>query len=231
MCVNTVKYWSESSFETEEWPCCCTEPAHAYENSSWECSHGRWLVVPDAAAAEKQAQDILSGGSMDLHVANSLGLLWGDIVCAWEEQNLKMETPEQTAARLARKLKEVEESQKSLVDFHVHKFKDIYCDRQGELKKRQLRTCKWFCGCSCDRGDCTNNGGRARLLSSCKKVVGKAFPGGKGWAPGCQAHLKHACPFIHPDEPEWKEIISGSRPSSATGGRDFTALKARPHHY
>ena len=240
MATATLQYWSDSdAFHRDQWPCRCTDPAHAYEDGSYECSHGRWLFVENAQQAKAEAEDILAGRALDLFKADSLGLLWGDVVVAWEQLNRKQETPSERAAREAREKREVEDSQKRLVESHVHKFADIYCDRKnGTLKKREMRPCKWFCACSCDRADCPVNGGKARHLPDCHKVVGKACPGGKGWTPGCAAHLKHACPFIHPDEPEWAAVASGSRPSTAGSrpsssgsARDFSALKGAPRRY
>jgi hypothetical protein len=230
-----MKYWDESCFQTEQWPCRCTDPAFAIEDSAYVCPHGSWLLVPCAEEARREAAEILSGRCHDLARADALGLLWGDVITAWEEVARKLETPAEKAAREFREKREAEETQRRLVESHVSKFKDIYCGRGGSLKKREMRPCKWFCACSCDRADCPNNGGKARYLPTCHKVVGKACPGGKGWAPGCEAHLKGACPFIHPNEPEWTSVVSGngSRPSSAgsaASGRDFSGLKSHKGH-
>lgn len=201
---NIVKYWGVDSVQRDEWPCCCSDPAHAYEGEEYVCSHGRWLIVQDQALAERQKAALFSGHCFDLGLASDLGLLWGDLMMEWESRALQAETPAQKAARLAAEAKRQQEFEAGMVQYHVSKCQQLYKDKNGQLKKMVMKPCKWFC----------HDG-----------VLGKATPGGKGWKPGCQAHYDHSCPWVHPDQPEWQELMKGTSPASKAAGRNFEALK------
>ncbi len=203
---NIVKYWGADSVEREEWPCRCSDPAHALDGGYYSCSHGEWLIVPNKTEAETEAASLFSGATFDLGRANSLGLLWGDLVMAWEARALQSETPAQKAVRLAEAAKREAQMEAGIVSYHVSKCRELYKDKTGQLKKMVMKPCKWFC----------HDG-----------ILGKPTPGGKGWKAGCQAHHDHSCPWVHPDQPEWQELMKGTSAASKAAGRNFEALKSK----
>ena len=66
--------WPADWDDHAQWPCCCTDPAHALDSDSdgrtvYTCSHGSWLMVNSAAEAAPREQD----------------LLWGDLITIQDE--------------------------------------------------------------------------------------------------------------------------------------------------
>jgi hypothetical protein len=59
--------------------------------------------------------------------------------------------------------------------------------------KKARRICRWFCA---------------------DNVPGKPVPATGTWAEGCSAYLAGLCPDVHPDQPEWKQILD-QLPSNA----------------
>lgn len=118
---------------------------------------------------------------------------WGNVA---EFQNMRRqaaaraaETPAQRAARenaearaaaeeAERRAAREAEAQQKVVEAHVaNKAKKFVDRRTGALKQKIMKECKW------------------------------AFePAKNGWPAGCAARLKGACPWIHPDDPEWQEV-------------------------
>lgn len=65
--------WPADWDDHSQWPCCCTDPAHALDEdrgrSVYSCSHGTWLMVNSPEEAQPRDEDIL----------------WGDLITIQEE--------------------------------------------------------------------------------------------------------------------------------------------------
>ena len=126
--------------------------------------------------------------------------LWGDV---WYDQEEAPRLAKLTAADLAAAKAALDARiLAGQVDCHLAKVASLYCDRSGKLKqeKRILRRCKW-----------------------------DNSPAANGFAAGCAAHHKGACPWVHKDQPELlAQLQAGGAPLPQSGHRDFSVLASKP---
>ncbi len=139
---------------------------------------------------------------------NNLG--WGNVLMREERNAQARETPAQRAARenaervreeaaAAVRAKRLAEEQERVVKAHIaEKTRKFVNRRTGALKQKIMKECKW------------------------------AFePAKNGWPAGCAARLKGACPYIHPDDPEWKEVCNKRTAKKKPGTRKRKNRKTR----
>jgi len=129
--------------------------------------------------------------------------LWGDI---WsDEQEAELAALDSQQRRLRDLLEGAKAREASAAmaraaaESEIAKAQSIVCDRGGKLKKQVMRPCRDALSPSVHRS----------------------------WKGGCEMHAKGCCEFLHPDQPEWAEFQAGSRPSSASGTRDFSGLRGK----
>jgi hypothetical protein len=144
--------------------------------------------------------------AMMQRMRSSPNLCWGDM--AWEDEQASRaaETPQQTAARLARDAEAERKNQKEFVGFLVSKKEDKWT-KGGQMKFRVPRPCKYASLFA------------ERICAGCNAAVplGQTHCGAKkGYTvcgqelAGCWNHEQtKTCIYIHPDEPQWKDACSG----------------------
>ena len=111
-------------------------------------------------------------------------LPWGSVICFMDEIVENNKTEEQKEAD--RKQQREEEIQRN-IRAHDSKTANKYTDRNGKLTLKIRAPCKWYC----------HNG-----------HVGEEHPAENGYEAGCRDYKKNKCPFYHPDEVEWQNVIS-----------------------
>ena len=65
-------------------------------------------------------------------------------------------------------------------------------------------------------------------MRKCRDATAKACIDKKGrrWEAGCELHRNGCCEFVHPDQPEWEQLVQGP----PAGADRFAALKSNPQH-
>ena len=178
------------------------DPAYAMDGSVWQCGCGCWDIVSEAPrylfpeCAKWDSQ-----------------LLWGDVYMdELEEEEARMDANQRRMRDLlegAARREANEALARAAALSEIAKAKSILCDRSGKMKKATvMRPCRYF---------------------NFKGQLGTPEPGGvnkKGvaWLAGCELHRNGCCEFVHPDQPEWQQILAGARPLSREGQRDFSVL-------
>ena len=121
--------------------------------------------------------------------------LWGDI---WLDEEARMTTAEERArqsADLADRL-----ARGAALD-EIAKAKSLVCGRDGKIRvPLKMRRCRDATAAAC---------------------IDKK---GRRWEAGCELHRNGCCEFVHPDQPEWAQLVQGQ----AAGVDRFAALKSKP---
>ena len=200
-------------YEADESPCpgnCCA--AQSMDNDGvWRCGCGTWDVVQEAPKPT-----LFELRFPELAAYNGQRL-WGDV---WydelEEEEARMDANQKRMRDLLEGSKRREANEalaRAAALSEIAKAKSIICDRSGKMKKAMvMRPCNYF---------------------NFKGQLGTPEPGGvnkKGvaWLAGCELHRNGCCEFVHPDQPEWQQILEGARPLPQNGVRDFSALVSKP---
>uniref|UniRef100_A0A6C0BCD9 Uncharacterized protein n=1 Tax=viral metagenome TaxID=1070528 RepID=A0A6C0BCD9_9ZZZZ len=178
------------------------DPAYAMEQNVWRCGCGCWDIVSEAP----------------FHLFPDLAkwdgqLPWGDVYMdELEEENEKLSADQRRMRDLLEGSKRREANEaaaRGAALSEIAKAKSILCDRSGKMRKATvMRPCRYF---------------------NFKGQLGVPEPGGvnkKGvaWLAGCELHRNGCCEFVHPNQPEWQQILEGARPLSRDGQRDFSVL-------
>jgi hypothetical protein len=199
------RYWPLEKIYADEYPCSCSDPAHSHEGDHWSCDHGDWKFFRSEAEMEHnkpghsysicvgncKEHPLLEGIVLDLHLANELGIGWGDIICDKDAEERRRETPEQKQKRLADEKRKEEETLCAIAQGEIRKAKECAAIRKEPLKRIYDR--------------------RSGKPMPCKWAL---RPAENGWPAGCGKHLEKVCPYFHPGEPEWA-IIEGKAAWSA----------------
>lgn len=190
------------------------DPAFALDNDGhWRCGCGHWRPVKEAPRLLFPELAVYEGQR-----------LWGDI---WsDEQEAELAALDSQQRRLrdlldGAKAREASAAMaRAAAESEIAKAQSIVCDRSGKLKKQVMRPCRDAMSPAVIIG------------SDNRKYAAVAdLPHGisvhRIWKAGCEMHAKGCCEFLHPDQPEWAEFQAGSRPSSASGTRDFSGLRGK----
>ncbi len=184
------------------------DPAYAMEAGYWSCDCGCWEMV------EKAPRNLLPRNKAWLYgttweevfgSAYDGQRLWGDI---WQEEEDAAIARLSTEQRLARQAAVVAEAA-ALADRmargaaleEISKAKSMVCGRDGKLRvPLTMRMC------------------RDALAKACIDKKGRR------WEAGCELHRNGCCKFVHPDQPEWEQLVQGP----PAGADRFAALKSKP---
>ena len=231
-----ARFWVSSADE-ENWPCRCTDPAHALEdNGSFCCAHGRWQMVSswqealDARTALCQTphssedclgcchqHPMLTGIQAELRAAELSGGYWSDIVCATED-HMSEEERAYHAAETAEAFARLEAAaQKDKVVLAKSLAVDKVAAVRREVKVSGLRRKYHY---------------QTGLPMACRHfafqgVLGRIAPSDGVHPEGCMLHREGLCSFFHPEEAEWK-IITGEVQPTPTSADRFACLSSRP---
>jgi len=145
------------------------------------------------------------------------GFTWGGIAQMDEDTVRAAETPQQTAARLARDKAADEAQQAAIEKLSEDKKKGKWADKLGEMLFRVPRPCKYqtlflartCAGCNAKVPQGQTHCQAPRADGCCCNAQGQRICGEK--LAGCWSHEKsQTCIYIHTDEPQWADACSGA---------------------
>lgn len=148
---------------------------------------------------------LLDAAALEFREQEDCGNLWGDIAERDYIAARAAETPEQKRLREVEEAKEAAASDAAIVRYSVNKKADKWCAR-GSMKFRVPRPCKY------------ESLFRARICASCESHVPEGqthCTSRKGHQvcgeqlAGCWSHSKGQCIYVHPNEPQWADALSG----------------------
>jgi len=216
---------------------------------------GRRILVSNTALPHTSAQcagkcrshPLLDAAALAFRAQEDLGLLWGDIAELDHQAARARETPAQRIRRLEVEAAAAAASDAAIVRYSVNKKADKWC-KGGDMKFRVPRCCKYeslFAERTC--AGCGAKVPEGQTKCQAKKghqVCGETLA-------GCWSHTKGQCIYVHPDEAQWNDAVSGAlcydrdaqrfflrgeepaRPA-APSARDFSGLgsgaRAAPRH-
>lgn len=173
------------------------DPAFAMDDDNhWRCGCGTWEILEQPPRhVLPRSKDYLDGTAWEdvfMSVSAYDGQRpWGDI---WLDEEQWLTTAEERAEETAALL---ERLARGAALEEIAKAKSIVCDRNGKLRvPLKMRRCRDATAAAC---------------------VDKK---GRRWEAGCELHRSGCCEFVHPDQPQWEELVQGS-------GR-FEALRSKP---
>ncbi len=211
MTVFERPFWA---FSEDTLPCRCCSPSFAMEEEFWQCKQGpKWLVVDEYPGLESHHEMAVCDGacSNPLHTTSNLqlayaefnGMSWGELDQLWEDEKLSHLSSHERAARLAQKAAEQAQeaaaaelealSRKLASKARDHEIKAGYKCNKG---KKEMTPCKYLYSCE---GDRKTGGARPTTLCISSECWSHAYTDP---ATGKRVE-KHACWFLHPDEPGW----------------------------
>lgn len=199
------------------------DAALSFENvegfSVWNCRHGAWVMPIQRETTSEEGHSMAECGGfcrehplMNAYVLSGrdrddTGLSWGDQLEIDLRAARAAETPAQTAARLVKEAEAAAASLAGIIRYSTNKKADKWC-AGGAMKFRVPRPCKYqslflartcaACGTQVPEGqtNCQGDKGHGRV---CGELLA-----------GCWSHEKsHNCIYIHPDEPQWADALSG----------------------
>ena len=128
---------------------------------------------------------------------------WGDELMNALAYALANETPAEREARLAYEAAQDEKSYNGIVTYSTKKKTDKWCTKNGAMKFRVPRPCKYaslFEQRICASEKCGKKVPEGKTKCSCGEILA-----------GCWSHEKtHSCIYVHPDEPQWSAACDGS---------------------
>jgi hypothetical protein len=202
------------AFSEDILPCRCFSPGHAMEDDLWQCKQGpKWLVVDEYPTLEAHHEMAVCDGacSNTLHTTSNLQLAyaefnsmsWGELDQLWEEEKLSQLSSRDRATLKAQKAaqqaqdaaaEELEALSRKLASkARDHEIKAGYKCNKG---KKEMTPCKYLYSCE---GDRKTGGARATTLCISSECWSHAYTDP---ATGKRVE-KHACWFLHPEEPGW----------------------------
>ncbi len=171
------------AFSEDTLPCRCCSPSFAMEDELWQCKQGpKWMVVDEYPALDAHHEMAVCDGhcSNPLHTTTNLQLAYAEFNgMTWGELDQEWED-EALSRKLASKARD-------------HEIKAGYKCNKG---KKEMTPCKYLYSCE---GDRKTGGARPTTLCISSECWSHAYTDP---ATGKRVE-KHACWFLHPDEPGW----------------------------
>ena len=175
--------------------------------------------------AVKNLMDALEGGN-----------LWGDMLYSEDQAALAQETPEQTAARLAKIEKEDEDGAGQLKHYKMQKLKMMNVDlRTGQLKNKYDSCCRdaeapakwvWKIQGKSQEMNATDPKTPPAERHKWPKRPDRVPANAVFYGYGCEPHAEGSCRFLHPGEAGYEE--AKMKPSKKSWQVDALAKKTSP---
>ncbi len=185
----------------------------------WNCCHGHWIMPRERLISEAEGHPhencggycsthpLLDKAAIAFRAQEDAGMTWGDIAEADYRAEIAAETPQQMAMRLKAEAEAEANANAGIVRYSINKKADKWT-KGGEMKFRVPRPCKYqslFMARTCAGCNSHVPEGQTR----CQATKGHRVCGEE--LAGCWAHEKsHTCIYIHPDEPQWADALSGN---------------------
>lgn len=213
ICDTVFTPWAPKDFgEYDAGPCGqCNWYGNIGEYNGFEvynCHHGHWFTVKE----EEDISDspLLVDDVRELYLrmaAAGPNTVWGEM--AWEDDQefLANETSEAKAKRLAAIAEKDRNDKQGVVKYLVKRKEEKWTGKNGEVKFRVPRPCK-YASCFQKRICAGCNNKVPEGLTHCQAVLGHRVCGQE--LAGCWNHETNGtCIYIHPDEPQWTDACSG----------------------
>jgi hypothetical protein len=151
---------------------------------------------------------LLDAAALAFREQEDLGKTWGDIAEADYLAERAAETPKEREARLKKEAAAEAAALAGIVRYSTGKKADKWCAKGGAMKFRVPKPCRYedlFAKRVC--AGCSATVPVGQTTCQAKKDHGRVC--GEVLA-GCWSHSKGQCIYVHPDEAQWNDAVSGA---------------------